>query len=223
MFWPWSKPALLYISDTCCALRAGANTLSQRTTSLDESLRWCAHALGSGNPTCTVYVGASLLRATVIAASAGARNLSDAHALAQHHLSLNADWCVQCAVLDPRIGTLAVAMPQALLDALRGLAASAGVRQLSVQPAFLSALRAVAKHPQPSATIVAEPGALITLEEHGNQQHLGWQTTADLGQTLPREQARARWAAGEERAVHTWRLAPELLGTHEPNFCMEAA
>lgn len=223
MYWPWSKAAAVYLSNTQCAVRRGSHLQGTNVLTLSDALSWCAQALNAQGRACTFYVGADLLQATLIEADAGARNVAEASALAQHRLGLGAQWSMQCAWVDPRIGALAVALPYELLEALRALAQRTGIQQPSVQPAFLTALRAAPSITGPWTTIIAEPGALVTLEGQGHRQHLGLQTVAALHEALPREQARARYAGGEQCTLHTYRLDPQMLNATGPHFVLEDA
>ncbi len=221
VFWPWSKAATVYVSDTQCAVRVGTQVQCS-ARAFHDALPWCAQVLSGRSRACTVYLGASLLQATLIEAGAGARSMAEVRALAQHRLGLEAQWSVQCAWIDPRMGALAVAVLHERLEALRTMAASAGVRALSVQPAFLTALRAARLTTTPWAIVIAEPDAWVTLEGQGRVQHLHRQAAEHMDEALPREQARARYAGGEHCTLQTYRLSPEGLSASGPHYVMEA-
>ncbi len=234
MFWRLTKSipqATCYFSSTFCALMFSdtAQTHRQAVTSLPQALHWCEQEIAARNKTVrsfTFFIAASELRATVMGPESGARGLADYVALAPHRLAVDADWAVQCALISPRIGALAVALRRELLDALQALASSAGATQVSAQPAFLAPLRASASDADTWATLIAEPGTLVTAQGQGHTLNLAIQITTDLSEALPREQARARYAAGNECVVQTWLMEPEQptpLTAAGPTFTPRAA
>lgn len=220
-----SNAASVYVSPALGAMAFAGNTWQQHSDSWLQAVQGCTEALAQAPKKAhalTVFVGAGALRATVLGAECGARSLAEYQALAQQQLtrhSAQQDWMVQCALISPRLGTLAVALPSALLDALRQWAARARIKSLSVQPAFLAPLRASAARLAPRsntawALVLAEPGALVTVQTMNTNAALatntalalGIQTSTDVADALPREQARARFAAGPSCTLHTWQL-----------------
>lgn len=229
MSWLFSRSACAYVSPTWGAMSFARNLWQQRTESLSQTLQGIAqvlaHARNKPNRL-TVYVGAATLRASVIGAECGARSLAEYQALAEQQFARQTAheeraqeqrWITECAVIAPHLGALAVALPQALLEDLRQLAATTGIARLSVQPAFLAPVHAAARMAPPTwAIVMAEPGALVTLQTMAAVTStsapaaptlaLGIQANHDEATALVREQARARFAGGPKCTLHTWQL-----------------
>lgn len=231
MSWPFNNPraCALYLSPTHCAIHTGAGSPARiQTTSIDQGLAHCAQALRSASKrpsALAVYIGASELRAAIVEPQSGAHSLQEALALAAHRLALDANWAVRGATLAPASGVLAIAVKNELIHRLQALAQENAIKGLRIHPAFLSPLRRwAAGRGQASAALIAEPGALTTVQNapaaHGgsNLQLIVQQVSHTAEQDLAREMKRLRLSLGEQSPLHLWQLSDQTLHRRCPQF-----